>query len=294
MNFSTFNLILELPLIIFEENELIVKEFKNSDRFISELRKQNGIPENKFQSKSVEEFLLKFESEIKLLDSDFQTEIFENIFGLNLIEKQDLIRIYLTKIAFMFSEVLGINFDDDLNLCTTNEERIVVQNNISLKKIIIIKLKDLFQSIVDYICCVSIENSIDLKRIVEENHITFSNLNLEFYNNGINASLIKKGTAEANFNLYFTKKTYFDFFLFLNNNFDKKTSAHHKFSCIYRMMIIDGFLDKDLKAERFKRLIIQNRFINEIKYSIVREIDLSKKTLQCYQKLKEEFFKTIS
>lgn len=316
MNFKTFDLILRLPYIICEEI-ILGKNYELSEieNFITYIENKNisKKSENKYEFYEFDNFISKFETSILKLKKDFEKEIDDNIFGLNLLEKEDLIRKYLTSIAEILTTVFYVNFDEDFDeddfnqenfdMDNPNEKTIIEQTEKHKKIALLTKLirsrvkiisLDFFQDIVDVICYISLQNSIDLMKIIKNNYVIFGKFNVKIFTDEVNNSFLKNGSAESNFKLFFFKEIFFDFFIYLNNNFNTKISSHTKHSCIYRNMLIDGLLNEDLKAEHYKRLIFANKFAPEFEFSLLTMDYIPRKSIKEYNKLKEIFFKENS
>lgn len=316
MNFKTFNLILDLSYIVCDEIEF-KKNYKLSEieNFICDIEKKNNSNffETKYEFYELNNIISKLDTSQLILRNDFDIELENNIFGLNLLEKEDLIRKYFTSLWEILDTVLSVNFEDDFDENDFDEndfdkddpnektlsEQIKKKQKINqltnlIRNIRLEKSKDFFQDIVDIICYKSLQNSIDLIKIAKSNYLIFDKFNLKVYFDEINNSFLKNGTAESNFKLNFSKDIYFEFFIYLNDKFDDKISPHMKHSCIYRMMIQDGFLDNDLKPERYKRLIFKNEYSPEIKFSLNTKSSITKKPIEEYKKLKISFFEKNS
>ena len=312
MNFKTFNLILNLPYVVYDEIGL-EKNYKLSEieNFITDIEYKNDSKEseNKYEFDELNTFISKLENSILILIRDFEKEIDDNIFGLNLLEKEDLIRKYFTSIWEILDTVFIVNFEDDFDendfgendfdKDNPNEKTIIEQSKRKqkinqlinlIRNIRLEKFKDFFQNVVDVICYKSLQNSIDLLKIAKNNYLIFNKFNLKVYLDEINNSFLKNGSAESNFKLFFSKEIYFDFFIFLNNNFNNKISSHTKYSCIYRNMIIDGLLTEDLKPEHYKRLIFANKYATKFIFSLHTMDEVSRKSMDEYNRLKNIFF----
>jgi hypothetical protein len=211
--------------------------------------------------------------EIEDILNDILDELNENLIGQNLIYKEDVIRIYISTLAKIYDEILTIHVsnDDELNNCNKA----------------INKVKNLYQKIIDTICGICIINSINLKKIVDLNHYSFSNIDISIYNEEIENSklnlnqLVKK--TKSNIQAYFTD---------LLNNFNIKFSNHNKFSCVYRLMLKDGFITDEFRPERLKSLLRRPPYGIKIDFYLKRESDLSKIIVKHYNDLKEIFFNT--
>lgn len=302
MNHNTFNLILDVPYFLNDEIEFNKNyELFELENFISDITKKDNsiIFEKKYAFFELVNYVDKLETITSQLSNNFEVEINENFFGLNSIEKEDLIRYYLTSISEIIIQILNVNFDEvnfnDSNIDIENERHKKIEQLTNLfRKIIKTTIKDFYQFTVDRICHKAIKESIDLNRIVNNNHLTFGILNLGVYYESEKKSFLRKGTAESNFKLYFIKDIYFDLFVFLNTKFEAKTSSHIKHSCIYRNMIKDGYLDSDLKSEKYKRLVFANKYSPEFKFSLNTISDISEKATKNYNLLKTDFFKSNS
>ena len=86
----------------------------------------------------------------------------------------------------------------------------------------------------------------------------------------------------------------YELFIYVIEKFNSSYSDHNKFSCIYRIMIDEGYINKDLRPEHFKRLIMSEYKKITIKFSLLQKYELSKKIIKHYENLKSDFLKKES
>lgn len=210
---------------------------------------------------------------IRVLEESFNQEIQSNMFGKNLMEKNDIIRICINKIGEVFDNFIWINFDEDEDI----------------NAIILNRIKRFFQFLIDIICTISSQNNINLIKIVDGNPTIADKLDFSiYYSKNIELTLALK-TNKSALELSFLTPEAPRLFDYLLSNFDTKFSDHNKFSCIYRLMIEDGFLECDLKSERFKFLLKSVYKINNINFFLKSRSELSLKIINHYNSLKNSF-----
>ena len=219
--------------------------------------------------------------EIQDLKKEIQEEIEENLIGKHLIFKEDYVKIYLTNLSNLHDKILSLNIKDFefAENCDKAQEKII----------------HFYQEIVDFICTECLTHGIDLKKIVDNNHYTFNNIDISIFENEIAESKLKSRLStmdsEKILKDQFSNPEYYAFFNYLVNNFDKKYSDHNKYSCIYRLMIEDEFISNDLRPERFKQILEKKPFEIEITFFLKTKNDLSKKIKMHYYELKNIFLK---
>ena len=223
--------------------------------------------------------LLQLNLEIEEIRIKISEELDKNLFGQHELKKHDTIVHYLVPISKIKTEVLSISDLSDLE-----------NGNIALKKI-----NDLFQYIIDTICSICLQYTINLKKIVELNHY-IENEKLDFsiyYNEILNQNrqnIIEQKTYSKKLIESFVDDIHLEFFEYLILNFDECFSDHNKYSCIYRLMITDNYLDSSLKAEMFKNILKNSRYKPKIEHSLFTEAQLSKKIIKHYNDLKVKFW----
>lgn len=228
------------------------------------------------------------ETQLKILDweiEDLKNEIFEeieeNLLGKHLILKEDYLVIYITYLSNLQDKILSVNLKDFdfAENCDKAQEKII----------------HFYQEIVDFICHECITHGIDLKKIVDRNHYALDNIDISIFENEFAESKLKSRLStmdsEKILRDQFSNPEYYDLFNHLVNNFNKKYSDHNKYSCIYRLMIEDGFLSNDLKPERFKQILEKKPFEIKITFFLKTKNDLSKKIKMHYHELKNIFLK---
>jgi hypothetical protein len=232
MNHTTFSKIIEMPNLIFERLEWKDDDFNNLEEHLS------------------------------VCTNKFREEISHNLFGLSLLEKNDLIKNYFFSISEIYHNYLSFIFEEEevgILVKVVDEEgeeeelEIVetVEDKIKLVKI----FKEIFQEIIDIICIECIRYNIDALSIVDENLLSNSILNLEVFYEAKKNSLLDSSMGETNLKKSFTSKQAFDFFNHLNKEFYKDKSDLTKYSCIYVKMQADKFIDNDIKPEHFRQLL---------------------------------------
>lgn len=221
--------------------------------------------------------LSKLELTLELLESEISDEITNNLFGKNFIEKEDVIKFYLEKIADVNYRIFSADFDD------TDDDG---YNEIN--KNVLEKIKETYQFIINFICTTAIRNNIDLIKLSEIN-IYISYLDLSWYDDELKELNLEKGTNKLKLKSEFSSIDAYELFIYIIDNFNISYSDHNKFSCIYRMMIVDGYISKDFRPEHFKRLIISEYKNTDIDFSLTNENALSKKIIKHYQSLKSDY-----
>jgi hypothetical protein len=222
-----------------------------------------------------EEEFSKLEDFILECENHFQDEMSQNLFGKTSVEKEDILKIYFGNIAKIYYDILSVVFDDD-----------------EPKNIVINKIKESFQFIIDIICDYSLENDINLIKIVEDNKY-YCVLNIGYYYNKLKELQIEKGTKLTRLKSEFLHTDGYYLFEYLIDNFDKKTSNDNKFSCIYRMMVHDGFLSPTLKPEEYKNILSSEHFKITLKFSINQKGNLSQKIINQYELIKSKYFDSL-
>lgn len=221
-------------------------------------------------------------NELIELENKIEKEIISNLFGKNTIEKEDVIKTYINNIGEINFHVFLTKFDEVVDVDDPTEDRFIFD-----------KLKESYQYIIDIIGHISIRENIDLIKIVDNNPITKGYLNIDIYRNDYNELVIQKGTKQNKFISEFTSKDAYNLFEYLIKNFDKKYSDHNKASCIYRMMINEGLLSNDLKAEKFRSYIKTDAYNTNSDFFLLTEDKLSKKIIKHYQLIKSKYFESL-
>jgi hypothetical protein len=217
--------------------------------------------------------LLKLDFSLDKLESEIFQEIMNNLFGKNFIEKDDIIKLYLEQIADVSYRILSLDFDD------ADEDEI--------NKNVLEKIKASYQSVINFICTTSIRNDINIIKISQINKY-ISYLDLTYYFDELKELNLEKGTNKEKLKSEFSSTDSYELFIFIVDYFDKSYSDHNKFSCIYRMMIKDGFIDENLKPEHFRRLIISEHKAT-IEFFLLTIDTLSKKIIKHYHSLKSDY-----
>lgn len=210
---------------------------------------------------------------IRVLEESFNQEIQSNIFGKTRLDKQDLIKIYINNIGEVLYNVIWVNYEDDEELNLTVFDRI----------------KDFYQFLIDILCRISYQNNINLPNIIDENPVISNKINLGVYYSINRENILNSKTKIKVLESYFLNSESKDLFNHLVENFDSSYSSHNKFSCIYRLMIEDGFMDSNLKSENFKMIIKSVLKIDDINFSIKSKKELSSKIIKHYNHLKNTF-----
>ena len=221
-----------------------------------------------------------FEVDIESIFEGLKIEIQSNLIGQNLIYKEDVIRTYITSISKINAEILELDYANEFK----KPHFEIALNNI----------KKLYQDVVDSICMTCVLESIDLKKIVNANHYTYSNIDISIYNDEVGNSKLNQikmvKTAQTSLKEYFDENEHFLFFEYLLNNFSTKFSDFNKVSCIYRLMIEDKLMNKELRPERLKNLLYKQPYnLEKIEYSLKQKVDLSDIIVKHYYTLKDEF-----
>lgn len=221
----------------------------------------------------------ELDEEIKFINDNFHDELEVNLLGQNHLIKNDIIRHYTVSISHIINNVF-VDYSEVESSFFKDE--VIFPNIEALKKI-----QECYINTIDIICFICINNSIDLNKIVNENHITNGVFITETFNDYIRKSSLEKDKLETNFKNFFINDG-FVFYTYLNENFDKKYKEHNKYSCIYRLMCEDKFIE-DLRPEQFKRYV--NRSLNEkeIKFSLKQRYDLSESIKKHYYELKTKY-----
>lgn len=246
-------------------------EITNSDEWSNELLKDQEI-----------EIEPIFEVDIESIFEGLEVEIQSNLIGQNLIYKEDVIRTYITSISKINAEILELDYANEFK----KPHFEITLNNI----------KKLYQDVVDSICMTCVLESIDLKKIVNANHYTYSNIDISIYNDEVDNSKLNQikmvKTAQTSLKEYFDENEHFLFFEYLLKNFSKNFSNHNKISCIYRLMKEDKLMNMELKSQRLKELLYKQPYnIEEIKYLLKQRVDLSKIIVEHYHTLKDQFLR---
>jgi len=244
MNFYNLNILIEILELIFEPEDLSMDE------------------------------LSKLDLTLNVLENKISEEISNNLFGKNFIEKEDLIKIYLEKIADVNYNIFIVNYDD------ADEDEV--------NKIILEKIKETYQFIINFICTTAIRNNIDIIKLSKVNNY-ISYLDLRLYTNEIKELNLEKGTNKLKLKSEFSSIEAYELFIYIIDNFNSSYSDHNKYSCIYRMMVYDGYISKDFRPEHFKRLIISEYKNIAIDFFLINENALSKKIIKHYQSLKSNY-----
>jgi len=233
-----------------------------------------------------EEEFSKFDDVICELENGFYEEMNQNLFGKNSLEKEDIIKLYFGNIADIYYEILSAKFDDD-----DIDDDYDVDDVDEPNKIVMNKIKESYQSIIDTICIYSLKNEINLLKIVE-NNAYYCVLNIGYYYNKLKELQIEKGTKLTRLKSEFVNTDGYYLFKYLIDNFDKKTSNDNKFSCIYRMMVYDGFLSPTLKPEEYRN-ILSSEFKITLNFSINQKSNLSQKIINQYELIKSKYFDSL-
>lgn len=220
------------------------------------------------------------EIDIESIFEGIEVEIQSNLLGQNLIYKEDVIRTYITSISKINAEILELDYTDEFK----NPHFEIALNNI----------KKLYQDVVDSICMTCVLETIDLIKIVNTNHYAYSNIDISIYNDEVSNSKLNQikmvKTAQTSLKEYFDENEYFLLFEYLLKNFSTKFSDFNKISCIYRLMIEDKLMNKELRAERLKNLLYKQPYnVKEIKHSLMQKVALSDIITKHYYTLKDEF-----
>lgn len=244
MNFYNLNILIEISELIFEPEDWGMDE------------------------------LSKLDLTLDTLENKTSEEISNNLFGKNFIEKEDIIKIYLEKIADINYNIFLVNFDD--------------ADGDIINKIILEKIKETYQFIINFICTTAIRNNIDIIKLIEINKY-ISYLDLRWYKSELKELNLEKGTNKLKLKSIFSSIEAYELFIYIVDNFNSSYSDHNKYSCIYRMMIYDGYISKDFRPEHFKRLIISEYKNIAIDFFLINENALSKKIIKHYQSLKSNY-----
>lgn len=227
-----------------------------------------------------EESIENFRESLMQLEIDFREEISENMYNIiGYSEKEKLIKKYIIDIAEWKFNLLN---SDPYN-------EIEEENDHLAPKRIFFELKILFQTMIDIICEECFKNSIDLIKISLESGYTNGTLNLEYYYDKLD--FIKKSNEDYNqkqFEKIFTSLKAYDFHTFLISKINLTDLV--KYSVIYRLMVIDKYIDETIAPERYKKLLKLSKFNIEIKKSLKSVDAIGKKTKQKYVELKQIFF----
>lgn len=227
-----------------------------------------------------EESIENFRESLMQLENDFREEISENMYNIiGYSEKEKLIKKYIIDIAEWKFNLLN---SDPYN-------EIEEENDHLAPKRIFFELKILFQTMIDIICEECFKNSIDLIKISLESGYTNGTLNLEYYYDKLD--FIKKSNEDYNqkqFEKIFTSLKAYDFHAFLISKISLTDLV--KYSVIYRLMVIDKYIDETIAPERYKKLLKLSKFNIEIKKSLKSVDAIGKKTKQKYVELKQIFF----
>lgn len=244
----------------------------------------NGIEWDDEKYKQLDDYL----ADIETLTLE---EIDKNLIGKTILEKNDVIRKYVSNIEEIKSNILSVIFDDDdaddADDADDDERDIYAVNKLALDKI-----KLCFQNIIDGICILSYQYNINLIKIIEDNPVTCNKFNLSVYYEKIKESLIKKGSKSNLLTANILTPEGLALFQYLMTNFDSKYSPHNKFSCLFRLMSKDGHFSKDLKPEQFKSILKASPYNVDIKFSLLTESQISSKILKHYELLKKLFYQS--
>ncbi len=270
MNHNTFSIIIEMPNLIFERLEWKDDDFNNLEEHLS------------------------------VCANNFREEISHNLFGLSLLEKNDLIKNYFFSISEIYHNYLSFIFEEEevgILVKVVNEEGEEEELEIVEKvedKIKVVKIfKETFQEIIDIICFECIRYNIDALSIVDENLLSNSILNLQVFDEAKRNSLLEISMAETKLKNSFTSIQAFDFFNYLNKEFYKDKSELTKYSCIYVKMQTDNYIDVDLTPQHFKQLISKPPYNIKITHFLKSLSSLPEKAKQEYESKKIDFFKSL-
>ncbi len=270
MNHTTFSIIIEMPNLIFERLEWKDDDFNNLEEHLS------------------------------VCANNFREEISHNLFGLSLLEKNDLIKNYFFSISEIYHNYLSFIFEEEevgILVKVVDEEgeeeelEIVetVEDKIKLVKI----FKEIFQEIIDIICIECIRYNIDALSIVNENLLSNSILNLHVFEEAKRNSLLEVSMGETKLKNSFTSTEAFQFFIHLNREFYKGKSNLTKYSCIFVMMRLDKYIDAELSPNDFKELIGKKPYNIEVKHYLKSLNSLPKRAKKEYEIEKDVFFKSL-
>lgn len=254
-----FTLLLNLPLLLFEQMDWDEEEYDAIDDVIYE----------------IEENIIK--------------ELEENLIGKTKLLKDDIVRKYFNDIAENNDNILSAIYDEDdyeifPGLLALKKVKELYQFVVDLICEISIKNNiDLIEMVNNnhhLYCRINISNYYNL---VESSMLKVESSKSNFNNVESNISIV-----ESNLKKCFVNDDAYKLFTYLNDNFGK-FREFNKFSCIYRFMYKDKLIDNEIRPQVFKRYI--ERFYNiEFKLVFYLEIDLSTKIKDHYKSLLDTYY----
>lgn len=151
----------------------------------------------------------KLKENILYAESNINDELSSSLFGRSFIEKEDIIREYIVNIGHMYDQILNCSFEYD--------KEYPIPNPIAINLV-----KDFYQTIIDLIGIVSINNSINLRKIIDSNYLTAGMLDISMYDNQVKSSTLEKGKLKNKLQSSFPNEDAFELFEYLIKNESKQ------------------------------------------------------------------------